>query len=438
MKHDQAKPALAFMILDPGHFHAALVLKEMLEVVSPDVYVYAPDGPEVREHLKITAGYNARASNPTRWREKVCLGPDYLSRMIAERPGRIVVLAGDNGRKAEYIRASVEAGLNVLADKPMCIDAAGYETLCEAFRIAEAKGVLLYDIMTERSEITTILQKELMAYPEVFGELVPGAPDDPAVVIHSVHHFYKSVSGNPVRRPSWFFDTARQGEGLVDVATHLVDLVPWMCFPGTPVDFDRDIRVLKAERRPTPLTEDEFRRATGLGGFPDAFKTRLENGILPVYANGRIDYRLKGVHVRIAVEWKFQAPEGGGDTHFAAIRGSRSNIVIRQEPEQGNRPELFIEAAPGTDADGLEKGLAAAVRELEKKYHGIALVGTKKARHITVPDKLRVGHEAHFAEVTRRFLQYLEAGRLPDWEIANMKAKYAITTKALVMARSGR
>ena len=48
----------------------------------------------------------------------------------------------------------------------------------------------------------------------------------------SVHYFSKLVSGAPLKRPAWFFDTAQQGEGLVDITTHLVDLVQWACFPG--------------------------------------------------------------------------------------------------------------------------------------------------------------------------------------------------------------
>ena len=49
----------------------------------------------------------------------------------------------------------------------------------EAFATAEENGVLLYDIMTERHEITTMLQKELSQIPEVFGELQTGTPEDP-------------------------------------------------------------------------------------------------------------------------------------------------------------------------------------------------------------------------------------------------------------------
>ena len=90
-------------------------------------------------------------------------------------------IAGNNRKKTEYIKASVDAGLNVLADKPMCTDEKGWELLKEAFKSAEQKGVLLYDIMTERYEITTVLQKALANNQAVFGELQPGTPDNPSV-----------------------------------------------------------------------------------------------------------------------------------------------------------------------------------------------------------------------------------------------------------------
>jgi len=41
--------------------------------------------------------------------------------MLEDRPGNVVVLSGNNRKKAEYITRSVNAGLNVLADKPMII-----------------------------------------------------------------------------------------------------------------------------------------------------------------------------------------------------------------------------------------------------------------------------------------------------------------------------
>jgi hypothetical protein len=55
---------------------------------------------------------------------------------------------------------------------------------------------------------------------------------------------------------------------------------------------------------------------------------------------------------------------------------------------------------------------------------------------IVVPDKYRVGHEAHFAEVAGHFLAYLKDPRtLPAWEKANMRAKYAVTTRGVELSQ---
>ena len=65
--------------------------------------------------------------------------------------------------------------------------------------------------MTERYEVTTILQKLLSHIPEVFGSLSKGSIEEPAVTKVSVHHFSKIVSGAPLIRPGWFFDVRAAG-----------------------------------------------------------------------------------------------------------------------------------------------------------------------------------------------------------------------------------
>lgn len=424
--------------LDPGHFHAALVQKIMVPDVSPLVRVYAPDGPELQDHLSRIAGFNSRPKDPTRWREEVYKGSDFLERMIRDKKGNVVVISGNNRRKAQYIKAAVDAGLNVLADKPMCIDEAEFVLLKEAFAAAKKNGVLLYDIMTERSEITTILQRELMAFPAVFGTLAPGTPEEPAVEMSSVHHFFKSVAGSPLIRPAWFFDVAQQGEGLADVAVHLVDLVFWECFPNLSIDAGSDIELANAERWPTSMTRDEFRSVTGLAEFPDYLRENVRDEALQVYSNGRADFRLKGIHSRVTVVWNFKAPEGGGDAHSSIIRGTKANLIIQQEKEQKYRPELYVQAAPTVGPKDLTAGLAAAKPFLQKKYPGLELAEEKDRWHVLIPEKYRLDHEAHFGQVLERYLDFLRDGRLPEWEVSNMLAKYELTTKALALAKNGR
>jgi len=428
-----AKGEVRLMTLDPGHFHAALVQKTMYEQVSPTVYVYAPQGQDLQDHLGRIQGFNTRAADPTAWVEKVYTGPDFLERMIQERPGNVVVISGNNARKTDYILRSVQAGLHCLADKPMVISPEEFPLLEQAFAVARDKGVLLYDIMTERYEITTVLQKELAQIPEVFGDLEEGTLEDPAVTKESVHHFYKSVAGSPLVRPAWFFDVRQQGEGMVDVSTHLVDLIQWECFPEQTLR-KADVKVLSARRWPTTLAPGQFKEATGLNEFPAFLKEGVQGGQLNVFSNGEMNYTIKGVHARVCVTWNYRAPEGAGDTHKSVLRGTRSNLVIRQDKEEGYQPTLYVEARGTGD---IESPLNKAVAQtLQARYPGIGLRPLSQGRwRIEIPASFRVGHEAHFGQVTERFLGFLEQGRLPDWEVPNMIVKYYTTTEALRMAR---
>ena len=424
---------IRIMTLDPGHFHAALVQKKMYPQVSPEVHVFAPEGEDVKLHLERIEGFNTRTENPTSWIEKVYTGKDFLQKMIREKPGNMVVISGNNQKKTEYILTSVQNGLNVLADKPMVITPGEFPMLKEAFQEAEQNGVLLYDIMTERYEITTILQKEISRIPDVFGALEKGSLEDPAITKESVHHFFKYVSGSPLIRPAWAFDTEQQGEGIVDVSTHLVDLVQWECFPGEIIDYENEVEILEAGRWPTIFDTEMFSSVTGLDAFPSFLEKDVVDGKLHVFCNGAFTYRIRGVHAKVSVIWNYKAPEGTGDTHYSIMRGSRANLVIRQGEEENFVPTLHIESVKGAD---VEQAAETAVNQsLQEKYPGISLVRVGKGKwKVDVPDQYRIGHEAHFGQVTEKFLEYMEEGKLPYWEVPNMIAKYYITTSALAKA----
>jgi predicted dehydrogenase len=430
------KATMKLVILDPGHFHAALLQKTMYANVDATVHVYAEEGPDLRDYLRKIESYNARPVDPTSWKMQVHASPDFLVRFSADRAGNVAVIAGNNRRKTEYLTRAIGAGMSVLADKPMAIDSAGFEALREAFALAGKKGVLLYDIMTERHEITTMLQKAFSRIPAVFGALLRGTEENPAVTKESVHHFSKLVSGTPIKRPAWFFDVRQQGEGLVDITTHLVDLVQWECFPGEILEFPRDIRILSARRWPTEITPAQFEKVTQLQTFPDYLRDDVQaNGNLHTYANGEINYEIKGVHAKVSVLWNFEAPEGAGDTHFSVMRGSKANLVIRQGAAEGWQPVLTIEPATAAGAAELALALQGSMGEVCKTYPGIDLKRAGDAWQVVVPAAYHVGHEAHFAQVATQFLSYVEEGALPDWEVPNMIAKYHTTTQALEFAR---
>ena len=418
--------------LAPGHFHAALVQKTSYPQVAELVSVYAPEGDELRQHMQRIEDYNNRAKNPTKWRESVYTGDDFLTKMSLDSTGNVVVIAGNNQKKTAYIEAALQSGKNVLADKPMAINTANFELLKECFAIAKQKNILLYDIMTERFEISTMLQKELSQIAPLFGTLQAGTPEEPAIVKESVHHFFKEVSGKPLIRPAWFFDVEQQGDGMVDVGTHLVDLVQWECFPEQILDYKHDVQIVDANRYATILTPQQFKQATGADTYPNYLQKDVKNGNLEVYANGNITYTLKGVHARVSVIWNFVAPEGGGDTHFSIMRGTKADLIIKQDAEQKYIPSLYIES---NEAE-LEQRVKEAIAQIAGKYPGVmAKKISNRCWEVVIPHEYRNGHEAHFSQVTERYLQYLQDGALPEWEVPNMITKYYTTTKALEFAK---
>ncbi len=422
------------MTLDPGHFHASLVQKFGYADVDPVVHVYAPDGDDLSEHLKRIERFNERTNQPTHWREEVYSQPDFFEKMLADKPGNIVVLAGKSAKKADYILRSVQDGLNVLCDKPMVVRPEDLPKLEQAFAVAASNHVLLYDIMTERYEITTRLLRELSRQPALFGELEKGTPENPAVQMESVHYISKIVAGAPLKRPAWFFDTSQTGDGITDVTTHLVDLVQFEAFPEIALS-PADVTVLSARSWMTPITLKQFKEVTGAAGYPACLEPYLKNGALEYHGNGEFTWRLRDIYARISVVWKFEPPAGGGDALHSVLRGTRATLEIRQGAEQNYHPVLYVAKAGNLSEREFDGALADAVKGIEAKYPGVKIRRAGREWELVVPDKYDVGHEAHFAQVTENYLNYLRAGRLPDWEVPGMLTKYATTMRAYELSR---
>jgi predicted dehydrogenase len=429
-------PDVRLMTLDPGHFHAGLIQKEMYPGVAPRVDVYAPLGSDLSEHLNRVAAFNRRADRPTAWDLEIHTSPDYFERMLRDKPGNVVVLSGRNGVKIDRILASVKAGLHVLADKPWILKSSDLPKVEAALAEADTRRTVAYDIMTERFEVTTELQRALVNDRAAFGEIVPGTQDEPAVYMESVHHLMKVVSGAPNIRPTWFFDTSEQGEGFNDIGTHLVDLVQWTLSPDRAIDYRADVRVLAAQRWPTLIAEADFKRVTNAPKFPDSLAASVKDGRLEYYCNTLVSYTLRGVHTKLYIIWDWEAPEGSGDTHFAFYRGTRARVEVRQTRADKFLPELYVvPASPAVKAEVLA-AVQAKLKALQPQFPGVGVEDRGGELHVTVPAALRVGHEAHFAQVAAKFLEYLRnRAALPAWERPNMIAKYFVTTTGTELSR---
>ncbi len=428
---------IKLVVLDPGHFHASLLQKFSNPQVNDTVFVYAPEGVELDQYLASIEAYNNRMENPTDWVEIVYTGEDYLEKMLSDKNGNVVILAGNNKKKTEYIYEAINSGFNVLSDKPMAINRENYHLLTSAFDIAKANNVYLYDVMTERYEIINTLTRELVSNSELFGNLQTGTPEDPAVVMENLHHFYKEVSGVPLVRPAWFYDVEQQGESIADVANHLVDLVQWQCFPYVVINHNCDVVLTSANHWPTRMTLEQFSRSTGLNSFPDFLQKYVKDSNLEVFANGTINYQLKGVNVSVTALWNYESTDGGGDTYNGKIKGTNASIEIVQNNSVDYIKELFILKDKSIDEQTFDHNIAKAINELQNSYPYISAEKISEGKYqIIAPTEFRKGHEDFFGMVADKYFGFLVNRDMPEWEISNMISKYNTTTRALEMIKN--
>lgn len=388
------------------------------------VSVYARLGPELLDYLSRISLFNSRNDNPTRWELDVHTSKDPMSAMLQDRAGDAVVFTGRNRGKIDRILAALENGLHVFADKPWIISSADMGKLEQALALADRKELAAFDIMTERYEITSILQREFVNVTEVFGTLE-------AVNARSIHHISKTVAGLPLRRPPWFFDIEEYGEALADVGTHVVDLVQWTAFPDQVLDYRQDIEMSAGRHWPLTLTKSQFQQVTGEAEFPPRLAPHIRDGMLDYLCNISVSYTLRGVPVTLDILWNWEAPRGSGDVYEAVFHGTRARVELRQT----NLPELYI--VPGNA--GVRAEVFAAVRgkvaALQSTWAGIAVEESATEARLAIPETFRVGHEAHFAQVARRFLEYMTAPKaVPAWERPNMLAKYYVSTTGVELA----
>jgi predicted dehydrogenase len=425
---------LGLIVVGPGHFHAALAQKEMYDNVAELVHVYAPVGPDLVDYLTRIARFNTRAEAPTTWRLEIHAGADFVERMARERPGDVAIFAGRNSEKIAAIATAIEAGIHVLADKPMIVRRADLPALEAALAAAAAKGLVVQDMMGGRQEITRTLTRLLHADPEIFGGQIAGTPAEPGVAMTSVHHLMKIVSGVPNPRPAWYFDIAQQGDSLADIGTHQVDRVHGTLFPGEALDYRRDIAIEAVRRWPTMMNLAQFRQVTGEMDWPGYLGDAVSGGTLAYHCNTHLDYAARGVHVGLDMVWDWLEPLGGGDTHTETWRGSRARIELRHGPDEGWRPQLYLVPLADIGA-ALERRIAG----LAQTRPGLGLEQRGGEWKIVIPDTLRIGHDAHFRETTRAFLAHVEnPGSLPPETNANLIAKYFVCTAAEAASRQER
>jgi predicted dehydrogenase len=412
------------LYLDPGHFHAALTLRVPQARAADEVFVYAREGAELRDFLALVERFNRRSAHPTRWRPVVATSDDPLRRLVDERRGDVVVLAGKNGGKARTIQRLHESGFHVLGDKPWLVEPADLDHI----RKSLDGWPLTAEIMTGRHDLTAGLVKRLVDVPAIFGAF---RDDGPAIEQESVHQLEKLVDGAPLRRPWWFFDVRVQGSGPVDIPTHVVDQAQWL------TDTDGAAPTLLSARAwSTRVPAEAFRRITGEAGFPQELEPFVAGDALNYRCNAELVYRIGRVTARAATRWDLSPPPGGGDASHSVAHGTRADIRLEQSARTGHRRRVFVE--PRTDTAGIARLLRDTITTWRAELPGLEVAPAgPDAYEMTVPPTLDGGHETHFARVLDAFLGIVDDRRWPTPLVERTLAKYRLLAEAAARAAAG-
>jgi predicted dehydrogenase len=407
----------SLLFLDPGHFHAALTLRVPQARAADEVFVYAHEGAELRDFLALVERFNRRSPDPTRWRPVVTTADDPLGRLVEERRGDVVVLAGRNGGKARIIRRLHESGFHVLADKPWLVGPADLEHV----RASLEGWPLAAEIMTGRHDVAAGLVKRLVGVPALFGAF---RDDAPAIEQESVHHLEKLVDGVPLRRPWWYFDVRVQGSGPVDIPTHVVDQAQWL------LDGDAAAPVLLSARAwSTRVPVEAFRRITGEAGFPRELEPFVDGDTLSYRCNAELVYQIGRVTASAATRWNLSPSPDGGDASHSVAHGTRADVRLEQSARTDHRRRVFLE--PRTDAGGVARALRETVTAWQAELPGVEVVPAgPETFEVTVPPPLDGGHETHFARVLDEFLRIVDAHRWPSALAERTLAKYTLLAEA--------
>jgi predicted dehydrogenase len=183
------------------HPHVGILLDEIGR--RPDdvrLVALAEDDPALREE------YRARLGAPAY--------DDYREMLARERLDAVGVVAV-NGVRGGVVADCLDAGVHVVADKPLCTTLADLDRVEAAWR---RSGKLLSLLLDKRFYAPTLALRDLLAAGEL-GALV--------LVWASGPHRLRRAT-----RPAWMFRHATYGGILNDICIHDVDLLLWLTGAG--------------------------------------------------------------------------------------------------------------------------------------------------------------------------------------------------------------
>lgn len=137
---------------------------------------------------------------------------DNLDELILHSGANTLITAAINSDKADIIVKAVDAGLNIISDKPLVT------TMNDLNRITDAlernKNVKLYLMLSERYNPVLFTAKQLIDAGNI-GSVVS--------IINMRPHRLR-----PEGRPDWMFNSRQYGGILNDIGVHDIDIAVWL------------------------------------------------------------------------------------------------------------------------------------------------------------------------------------------------------------------
>ncbi len=176
---------------------------------------------------------NVRASLAARHEDGVDVSDDRLyggidayKRVLDDSDVDVVLFATPPGFRPAYVRDAVDAGKHVFAEKPTCVDPAGYHVCLEAHKRAEANGT---------SIVTGTQYRRQTNYIEAIRKIHEGSIGDVigATTRYCSHGIWyrprrEEMSDTEYQIHNWMHFIWLSGDQIAEQAVHNIDLINWL------------------------------------------------------------------------------------------------------------------------------------------------------------------------------------------------------------------
>ncbi len=158
--------------------------------------------------------------------DKMYVGIDAYKKVLDDPDIDIVMMTTPPGFRPQYVADAVDAGKHVFAEKPTCVDPAGYRICLEAHKKAEANGTCI---------VTGTQYRRQTNYMEAVGRIHDGAIGD--IVSATARYcgngiWHKSrkegMSDTEYQIYNWMHYVWLSGDQIVEQSVHNIDTINWI------------------------------------------------------------------------------------------------------------------------------------------------------------------------------------------------------------------